>query len=329
MSSKIKVIITGGSGFIGTNLMDHLIGKGYEVLNLDILPPRNHNQTKFWHKVDILDFNLLDKTIFNFSPSIIYHLAARTDLDGLVISDYDANTVGVKNLIRSLAKNTQLKKVIFASSRLVCKIGYAPSSVDDYCPDTAYGHSKVMGEKIIRAMSSQIPGSWTIVRPTSIWGPWFDVPYKNFFMSILRRQYFHPTSMRIKKSFGFVGNSVHQLFVIGGDACKSTHSETLYLADYDAVDIEEMANIISAKFNRGPILNLPIFILKVFARIGDFLKSLGWKNPPLTTFRLENLIKPMEYDLEPMRVVAGPLPYSLHEGIEITCKWIKKSGRLD
>ncbi len=325
MSSKKKVIVTGGSGFIGTNLVEHLINQGHEVLNLDINPPRNCDQIGFWLQANILDLEMLSYEISKFSPDIIYHLAARTDLDGETISDYDANTIGVENLIKATSRNTALQKVIFASSRLVCKIGYIPSGMEDYCPDTLYGQSKAMGEKIVRVMSSQIPCPWIIVRPTSIWGPWFDIPYKNFFLSIYRKQYFHPSSMRIKKSFGFVGNTVHQLGVLGSANCVAAHSQTMYLADYDAIDVEEMANMISAEFCNGPIVNFPMLVLKSCALIGDFLKRVGWKNPPLTTFRLNNLITSMEYDLEPLRAIAGPLPYTTYQGVEVTCKWLISS----
>jgi GlcNAc-P-P-Und epimerase len=325
LSSKNKVIVTGGSGFIGTNLVEFLINQGHDVLNLDINPPRNCEHIGFWFQVNILDLEMLSNVISKFSPSIIYHLAARTDLDGETISDYDANTLGVENLIKSIANNATLKKVIFASSRLVCKIGYKPSDMEDYCPDTAYGQSKVLGEKIVRGMSSKILSPWIIVRPTSIWGPWFDIPYKNFFLSIYRRQYFHPASMRIKKHFGFVGNTVHQLGVLGSKNCVVAHSQTMYLADYDAIDVEEMANMISAEFYNGRIVNLPMYILKSCAHIGDFLKKMGWKNPPLTTFRLKNLIASMEYDLEPLRAVVGPLPYTTHQGVGVTCKWLISS----
>ena len=329
MSSRRRVIVTGGSGFIGTNLVELLINEGFDVLNIDINPPRNHGQIKSWIKLDILNLEKLSDVISKFSPNIIYHLAARTDLDGQSISAYDANITGVENLIKAIAGNGTLQKIIFASSRLVCKVGHFPISMEEYCPDTYYGRSKVKGELIVKSMSLQIPCPWVIVRPTSIWGPWFEVPYKNFFLSIYKKQYFHPTSMRIKKSFGFVGNTVHQLRVLGVDY-SAANSKTIYLADYDSIDVEEMANIISLKFNAGTIANVPLCVLKSFAFLGDFLKKIGWKNPPLTTFRLSNLITPMEYDLEPLRALTGPLPYNLEQGVEITCKWLLTSeGKLE
>ena len=54
-----KVIITGGSGFIGTNLVEYYAAAGHEVFNLDIAKPRNPLHTNYWHKVNILDAGAL------------------------------------------------------------------------------------------------------------------------------------------------------------------------------------------------------------------------------------------------------------------------------
>ena len=64
----------------------------------------------------------------------------------------------------------ELKKIIIASSMLVCELGYSPKNFNDYKPNTLYGESKVLTEKIVKKFKN----SWTIVRPTSIWGPWFE-----------------------------------------------------------------------------------------------------------------------------------------------------------
>ena len=119
-----------------------------------------------------------------FQPEYIIHLAARTDLNGKSVSDYSANIEGVENMVKISNSLASLKRVIYASSRLVCKIGYQPKSYNDFCPTTFYGESKMIGEMIVRNYTKSFY-SWSIVRPTSIWGPWFDVPYRNFSMQLL------------------------------------------------------------------------------------------------------------------------------------------------
>ena len=112
------------------------------------------------------------------------------------------------NIIEAINKINTVKFIIFASSMLVCRLGYQPNNSNDYCPDTVYGESKVIGERIVRESSLTVP--WTIVRPTSIWGPWFDIPYRSFFDTVHKGLYFHPSGLRVKRSYGFVLNVIYQ-----------------------------------------------------------------------------------------------------------------------
>ena len=96
--------------------------------------------------------------------------------------------------------------MVFASSALVCRAGYRPTGETDYCPTTPYGESKVEMEILVRE-STLIPCPWAMVRPTSIWGPRFGVPYKNFFSTVASGYYFHPGRHDVRRSFGYVGNA--------------------------------------------------------------------------------------------------------------------------
>jgi nucleoside-diphosphate-sugar epimerase len=93
---------------------------------------------------------------------------------------------------------------------LVCRLGYQPNGEDDYSPNTKYGESKVIGEQIVKRYT-HLPFEWLIVRPTSLWGPWFDIPYRGFFEAVRAGWYIHPKNCEIRRSYGFVLNSVCQL----------------------------------------------------------------------------------------------------------------------
>jgi len=324
----MKIVVTGGSGFIGTNLVGHFIGRGDTVLSLDILPPRNPSHAEFWKPVDILDAGGLRREIGTFAPDVVVHMGARTDLDGRSLDDYSANTAGVENLIAAVKGSKILKRIIFASSRLVCGIGYQPKNDIDYCPTTLYGESKIAGEMIVREASGRIPCPWVIVRPTSIWGPWFDVPYKTFFLQVAAGRYMHPGSGSILKSFGFVGNTVYEIQRLLDAPAELIHGRTLYLADYPSIDVAVMASVIQRESGAAPIRTVPVGLLRPAARLGDFLKLLGRRNPPLTTFRLNNLLTPMVHDLTYLQSVAGELPYSMEEGVRITVSWLKARGEI-
>ncbi len=326
-TSPKKILVTGGSGFIGTNLVEAFISSGDIVLNIDSKPPRNQAQKQYWQQVDILDSDNLKKAVKDFNPDYIYHMAARTDLDGRTVEDYSSNTDGIQNLIAAIRGLNQLKRIIFASSRMVCRIDYRPKNEFDYCPTTRYGESKVLGENIVRE-SKSIPCSWAIVRPTSIWGPWFDIPYKTFFMTVARGQYFHPGRKNILKSFGFIGNSVHELERLMHADAESVHSKTFYLEDYPPIDVKEMANCIQAKMGVRVIRNAPLALLRIGAFVGDALKFMGWKNPPLTSFRLDNLLTNMVYDSTQLENIVGTLPYTMEQGVAQTVDWMCKHGEI-
>ncbi len=324
----MRVLVTGGSGFIGTNVCEHLVRQGVPVLNLDIAAPRNINHAAIWKQVDICRAVALHEAVFDFQPTNVLHLAARTDLDGRTVADYAANVQGVENLVDAALACASVARVVFASSRLVCKIGYAPAGETDYCPTTAYGESKVQGELIVRSRAAGAAWDWLQVRPTSIWGPWFGVPYKLFFDAVARGRYVHPRGLRILKSFGFVGNTVAQLMAILAADKASINHQTIYLADYPPIDVSVMADLIRRELHIGPGREVPMGMLKVAAKLGDLGKALGWQQPPLTSFRLANLVTPMVYDLVPLQAIAGALPFSLADGVQATVAWMRAHGGL-
>ena len=75
----MKYLITGGSGFIGTNLISFLQKKypTCSILNIDTSSPRNVNQSKYWINCDIMDFDKLLIEFKNFDPSYVVNLAAK------------------------------------------------------------------------------------------------------------------------------------------------------------------------------------------------------------------------------------------------------------
>lgn len=316
-----KILVTGGSGFIGTNLISHLLKQNkYQLFNIDLCPPKIKEHNAIWKQIDICNKRDLSGFITTLSPDYVIHLAARTDLRGKNLHDYETNIEGISNLLDSLEQIPNLKRVIFASSMYVCEPGYMPQNFEDYAPHTLYGESKVETEKRIKERN--IDYTWSIIRPTSIWGPWFGEPYDKFFRIVLSRSYFHLGKRACKKTYGYVDNTVYQIMSILDSAEAKVNRKVFYLGDYQFYDIAEWANEI-AKFVNLKIPTIPYFLFVLAGRFGDFLKLLGITFP-MTSFRLKNMTTDNLHNLTLIREIAPNLPVDREEGNRRTIEWIKE-----
>lgn len=313
-----RIIVTGGSGFIGTNMIQSLLDKEFEVLNIDVNTPPNIAHKRYWACVDINDFDNLNKTVDAFSPDYILHLAARTDLKGKDMNDYSANIIGIQNILKVSKTISSLKKIVIASSMLVCKGGYIPNDQFDYFPNTLYGISKVETEKTV--WNNKPDCDWAIIRPTSIWGPWFGIPYKKFFDMIMSKRYFHIGNKSCTKTYGYIGNAIYQIEKILFSDTIDESNKVFYIGDYVPTNIEEWANEIAKELN-FKIMKIPYSFIWLAAILGNFLK-LFKINFPITSFRLHNMTTDNVVNLINTAKIAPALPYTRIEGIRNTLKWM-------
>lgn len=317
----MKILITGGSGFIGTNMVEHFAAAGHEVLNIDWNAPQKTEHTKYWSNTDILDRNKLEAEITRFAPEYVIHLAARTDLDGRTLEEYAANTVGVENMVKALSCTSTVKRVVFASTQLVCA-RRNPVDDNDYETINLYGESKKIGEQFLRSCHN-LPFEYTIVRPTSIWGPWFGAPYNNFFKMLLAKRYFNLGKRIATKTFGYVGNLIYQVETILFKADWTTIREKVfYLGDCPASPISEWAEEIGNECGIR-IRTIPFWVFQIAAWVGDFLKIFRLRFP-MTSYRLKNMTTSFENDLSATYAVAPCPPYTRLEGTKITLAWMKE-----
>ena len=325
----MNILITGGSGFIGTNLVSYYLDAGANVVNLDICIPKIQSHVGVWRKIDIRDNQSVIRIFSDFRPDYVIHLAAKTDLNGATIEDYDANINGVEVIANAVISTPSIKYSVFASSMLVCKMGYQPAGEDDYNPSTIYGQSKVLGEKILKEKLSNI-NSWTIVRPTSIYGPHFSTPYIDFFRSVRDGWFIFPTGYSVKRNYGFVLNLVSQINFILMSKSISLAKRVIYIADYEPIDLLSFAKTISNAFGiRKSIRQFPLWVFYLASKMGDMLKVLGYTRPPLTTFRLNNILTQQIIDLSPLKEVFPKLPYDMNAAVEITTQWLSEHDIKD
>ncbi len=316
----MKILITGGSGFIGTNVVEHYAGKGWNVKNIDIVKPRQEKALALWDECDITDYAALSEIVLRFEPDYIIHLAARTDLNGENVEAYNANTKGVENVLKAASQLKTLRKILITSSMLVCHTGYIPKNQHDYSPTTFYGESKVITEQL--TWKNKPACDWAILRPTSMWGPWFGVPYRDFFDMVKSGRYFHIGHKSCTKTYGYIENAIYQIDQLLMTPTTDETNKVFYLGDSPAIFIEEWANQIAAALGKR-VRRVPFGLIRIAAFFGDVLKKMGIQFP-MTSFRLKNMTTDNIIPLNNTNEIAPTPPVDRLTGIERTLAWMKE-----
>ena len=295
---------------------------GYETLGLDIRSPQEHSCEDDFVLCDLLDIDKLQSVFVQYQPDVVVHLAARTDLDEKTsLQGYAVNIQGTENLTQAIADAGCVKRALFTSSQLVCRVGYIPESDTDYQPSNLYGESKVLTEKIVR--ESELPNvTWCLLRPTTIWGEGMLPHYQRFLRLVQRGRYVHIGNDSLYKSYGYVGNAVHQYLRFIEAKDNAIHGKTFYIADYQPLSLRKWVDDLSIEFGAGKVKTLPLPIARIAAWAGDFLNFIGFKSFPFNSFRIKNILTEYIFDLSATEKVCGSLPFSMKEGVEKTSKWI-------
>lgn len=171
-----KVIVTGGAGFIGSNLSDALIEKGYDVHIVDTLvggAKDNINPKATLHQVDIRDGEKL-KNVFS-GASYVFHLAALPRVQYSIEHPIDTNEVNVTGTLHVLtaAKDAGVKRVIYsASSSAYGDQDKMPlEETMDARPKSPYALQKYVGELQCRLFSEIYGLSTVSLRYFNVYGP--------------------------------------------------------------------------------------------------------------------------------------------------------------
>ena len=162
-----KVIVTGGSGFIGSNLVHYLIKKKYFVINIDKMTYSSNNFYKKkikknffrFYKIDLNNKKKLQKIINKYKPKAIFNLAAETHVDRSIDSPnqfINSNILGVFNLLEIIRKNKKIKnniKLIHISTDEVYGDIKKKRSNENfpYNPSSPYSATKASADHLIKS----------------------------------------------------------------------------------------------------------------------------------------------------------------------------------
>jgi nucleoside-diphosphate-sugar epimerase len=320
------ILITGGSGFIGTNLIEVFEEKKYTIINFDKNPPIKKAQEVYWYQGNIMNPENLESVFNKYQPTIIIHLAARTDTLSDKPDDYIENTKGTENLIVEIKKHDYIKHVIITSTQYVYKSKETPFSLkdDDYKPHTVYGESKRIAEEITR--HSNMNCKWTIIRPCNVWGPW-HMRYPNELWKIIAKGFYvHPSKKPVIRTYAYVKNLVYQLIAILNAEDSIVNEKTFYLGDMP-IDSYIWLNELSIQLRHRNIIRVPRLFFWFGAIIGDAIRHWFGINFPLYSMRYHNMIEDFYAPSNVAVHLFGTYNDNLTENVKETIDWLKTEGK--
>ena len=174
----MKILITGGAGFIGSHVADAYIKEGHDVVIIDNFSTgrkENCNKNAKLIECDITNKSQIEEIFECEKPDVVNHHAAQMNVrKSIEDPKYDAeiNILGLVNILH-ISSRTKVKRFIFSSSGGAI---YGPAEIPTEeklipCPVSPYGLSKLVGERYIQLYNELYGMQYVLLRYANVYGP--------------------------------------------------------------------------------------------------------------------------------------------------------------
>jgi GlcNAc-P-P-Und epimerase len=314
-----RLLVTGGSGFIGSHLIDEIARRNYDLINLDVSPPSIPSQRRYWRSCDIKDKDALAAVFKSFPATRVIHLAAKANLNGQTVADFPDNTIGTANLVECVNEFDTVRLFVNTSTQYVVRPGILPKDDNQLDPYTAYGESKALAERAVRQDCKRC---WAIIRPTNIWGPRHAFFPNELWRYLQLGYYVHPGFRPIYKHYGYVGNAVNQILQIAlSEPPAHVGGRVWYITD-GAIDNAEWMNGFAIGLSGKPMRRIPLQVWRLMARVGDVLRAGGLRFP-VNSERLFRLTVTESLPEDMIVKLPAETAITLQDGISRSISWYR------
>lgn len=324
----MRVLVTGGSGFIGRYFCERLRAEGHDVVILDLVPPGWAHEGITVRLGDVRDASAVRQALEG--SDLVIHLAAAHHDFGISTPTYFGVNEGGARVLTEEMDRAGVRRACFFSS--VAIYGNAPEPRTEEtspAPANPYGASKLAGEAMFRRWVEQGDGRRALViRPAVVFGP------RNFanvyaLMRQIHSGLYLPVGRGVNvKSMAYVENVVDAtLHLLAQPALPAFDA-------YNYVDLPQLTSrgigdaIAEALGRRPPAVSLPLPVALALAAPFDALIRVTGRNLPISSARVRKLAT-MQTKFEAGKVrAAGFAPaHSLRDGIRRMAEWFLAEGR--
>lgn len=323
----MKVTIIGGSGFVGTRLMDVLKPQAdFHITNID------KQQSRFFPESTVLA-DVLDKkriiTLLKGTDVVILLAAEHRDDVRPVSRYYEVNVQGMRNVLEAMQANG-ISRIVFTSSVAVYGLDKAnPSETFPADPFNHYGKSKWQAEQVLQQWYAKHAG-WSIcvIRPTVIFGERNRGNVYNLLHQIARGHFLMVGRGNNKKSMAYVGNVVAFIrFLLENQV----EGHVIYnYVDKPDMNMNELVEHVGKTLNRKvPTWHIPYAIGICGGYMFDLLSKITGKKHTVSSVRVRKFCATTQFDAT-KTTSSGFVPaYTLKEGLAQTLRYEFQEKRID
>lgn len=316
----MAILLTGGSGFIGSHFHNYL--PNHDLINLDLNAPSVAYQSTFVQG-DIRIEEDIRRAVQGRNIKTIISLAAKHHDFGIGHDEYfDTNEDGTKMLCK-VAAEFDITEIVFYSSVAVYGLRKEISTENlEPKPDSPYGASKLAGEKVLVQWAKEKPNrKLLIIRPTLVFGKNNMANMRNLIRQIDSGLYFHLGKADNIKSIAYVENVVQGTLYL---LAKLPPGCSLYnYADEPQLTTREISNIIAEALSKKVRLTVPKTLGVMMGVPFDIMIKLTGKNLPISTARIKKLSTPTHHSAQKI-FSEGFIPkYSSEAGLRKMVEWYK------
>ncbi|MCD6449189.1 MAG: SDR family oxidoreductase [Thermotogaceae bacterium] len=305
-----NILVTGGAGFIGSNLVEKLIEMGEGVVVVDNLSTgkvENLSHGALFYEHDITDVEMLKRIFLLHKPRYVFHLAAQASVSKSVREpDFDAkvNIIGTLNLLK-LSVEYGVEKFIFSSTGGAIygdEVFRVPTPETEFPkPISPYGIAKFSVENYLRFFNHEFGLRYTILRYGNVYGPKQDPYGEAGVVAIFTERMLRNEEVKI---FG----------------------DGEYVRDYVFVEDVVEANIAAMDRADGEIVNIGTSRGTTVNELFRMLKEItGYKKDPVYAPPRPGDLRKSILDISKAEKVLGWTPkINLEEGLKRTVEWFKK-----
>lgn len=311
----MNILIIGGSGFIGTRLIDDL-KENHKIFIYD--KKKSYKYPDLSIVADIRDKDALNDACKNID--VIYNLAAEHADNVTPLSLYeDVNIGGAKNIV-SVAKFNSIKKIIFTSSVAIYGLNRGtPNELMEAQPFNEYGRTKYEAEKIFLLWQKEDKNNiLQIVRPAVVFGERNRGNVYNLINQISTGRFAMIGNGLNKKSMGYVGNISAFLASL---VYAEKKLDIFNFAGKGDLSMRQIVEIVKDELRiEKKFITVPYFMALFAGFFLDVISKIIGKNFPISRIRVQKIVAETTVDTSHLFESGFKEPYSLEDGLRSTIK---------